>query len=229
MTRIRMVGLALVAMFAFSAYAVAFASAAEDLLQLAGGGSATGVAFTSKTEPGAVPVLQSVKAGTKITCTAEKNIGTITGPKTSESVVTFTGCESSVSGKKCQSASTSGEIVSSVVTKIGVISSSKAEYGVLIEPSPPAKFECGTAFKTEVKGSFITSILKLNGGAVELNKPFTTWDISGKQTKGVQSILSFEGGGNELLESAENGGTFEMAGEEIEALETYSKSLEINK
>jgi hypothetical protein len=201
MTRIRMVGLALVAVFAFSAIAVASASAIEVLLVLEGGGVITpgSVTYTSKT-----------------------------GPKTSESIVTVTGCESSVSGKKCQSGSVSGEIVETVDTKLGIVKASNEEYGVLADPSPAAKFECGAAFKQEIKGSVILSILKLNGGTVKLNTPFLTWDISGHQTKGVQSILKFEGEGNQLLEDSENGGTFEMLGLEIEVLETFSKKVELS-
>lgn len=227
MTRIRTVGLALVAVFAFSAIAVASASATEVELTKEGGTAASGVTYTSKSEPGTSPVLQSVKAGSKITCTAETNKGTVTGPKTSTSTVIFTGCESSVTGKKCENTATVGEIVSTVVTKLGVIVASSGEYGVLAEPSPATKFECGATNKVEVKGSFILSILKLDGNAVKLNTPFLTWDITGKQTKGVQNILKFEGGGNELLESAENGGAFEMAGEEIEALQTFSAKVEL--
>jgi hypothetical protein len=226
MTRIRMVGLALVAVFAFSAFAVASASATEVELTSETGGSATGTSFTSKQVSGSKLVLQSVKAGSKITCTAETSAGTVTGPKTAYTTVIFTGCESSVSGKKCQSGSTSGEIVSKVSSKLGVITTSPGEYGELITPSPAATFECGAAFKQEVKGSFIASILKLNGGSVTLETPFLNFVLSGKQTSGVQSILKFEGGGNELLEDAENGGAAEMAGEEIEVLQTFNKKVE---
>jgi hypothetical protein len=230
MTRIRMVGLALVAVFAFSAIAVASASAIEVLLVLEGGGVITpgSVTYTSKTEPGVPLVIQTVKPGSKLACDEETNRGTITGPKTSESIVTVTGCESSVSGKKCQSGSVSGEIVETVDTKLGIVKASNEEYGVLADPSPAAKFECGAAFKQEIKGSVILSILKLNGGTVKLNTPFLTWDISGHQTKGVQSILKFEGEGNQLLEDSENGGTFEMLGLEIEVLETFSKKVELS-
>jgi hypothetical protein len=225
-----MVGLALVAVFAVSAIAVASASALEVLLVLEGGGVITpkSVTYTSKSEPGVTQTLQTVKPGSKIVCLTEENRGTITGPKTSESVVTFTGCESSVSGKKCQSGTASGEIITTVDTKLGIVKASNEEYGVLVSPNPVSKFECGAAFKQEVRGSAILSILKLNGGTVALNTPFLTWDISGKQTKGVQSILKFEGEGNQLLEDSENSGAFEMSGEEIEVLETFSKKVELS-
>jgi hypothetical protein len=222
-----MTGLALAAVFVSSAFAAALASAAEVLLVAENGGSAVGTSFTSKTEPGSTLVFQTTKAGSKLTCTEGTGRGTVTGPKTAETTGIATGCESSVSGKKCESGSTSGEIVSTGIGKLGVISSSKGEYGVLLTPSPAIKIECGAAFKIEVVGSSIAAITRLNGGAVTLNTPYLTYTLSAKQVKGVQSILSFEGGGNELLEASENGSAFEMLGTESEGLVTYSKKVEL--
>ncbi len=225
MTRIKVLGLAVMAVFAFSAI-TATAAFAEAELKLEGGGSATGTSFTSKSEGSTKPVLQGVAEGTKITCKEETNKGTVTGPTTDYATVVFTGCEAF--GSKCQSGATAGEEVFTVSSKLGFISTSKKEYGILFAPSPAAKFECGATRKGEVKGSFIASILKLEGTkAVELGVPFLTWTITGKQTKGVQSILSFAGGGKEILESNINGAAFEQSGEEIEVLETFSKKVEL--
>jgi hypothetical protein len=228
MTRMGMAGSAVAAALVLSVVATASAFAAEAELTAEGGSAAKGITFTSKAESGSTLVLQSVKAGSKIICTAETSTGTVTGPQTAYTTVTFTGCESSVSGKKCQSGSTSGQIISSISSKLGFISTSKKEYGESITPSPATKFECGAAFKIEVKSSFIASILKTEGSkAVELEKPFLTVTISAKQEKGVQNQLCLEEGASEsLLEASENGGSFEMAGEEVEVLQTYSKKVE---
>ncbi len=225
MTRMRVLGLAVVVVFAMSAITATVAFA-EAELTLESGASATGTSFTSKSEGSTKPVLQGVTEGTKITCKEETNKGTVTGPTTNYATVVFTGCEGF--GVKCQSGATTGEIVTTVSSKLGFISTSKKEYGILFTPSPATKFECGATRKVEVKGSFIASILKLEGTkAVELEKPFLTWTITGKQTKGVQSILSFAGGGTECLESSTNGGAFEQSGEEVEVLETFSKKVEL--
>jgi hypothetical protein len=227
MTRMRILLMALVAVFATGAITAASACATEVELTLEGGGSATGVAFTSKSVTGAKPLLQSVKSGSKVICTAETERGTVTSPKTASSTVVFTGCESSVSGKKCQSGSTSGEIISTLSSKIGTISTSKKEYGLLYTLAPTTKFECGVTLKAEVKGSAIESILRLEGNKPVSETPFLTWTSTATQSKGVQGILHFAGQGNTLLETSENGGAFEMAGEELEVLQTFARKVEI--
>jgi hypothetical protein len=225
MTRIKVLGLAVMAVFAFSAI-TATAAFAEAELTLEGGGSATGTSFTSKSEGSTKPVLQGVAEGTKITCKEETNKGTVTGPQTDFETVVFTGCEAF--GDKCESGATVGEEVFTISSKLGFISTSKKEYGVLLGRSPATKYECGATKKLEIKGSLIASISKLEGTkAVELEKPFLTWTITGKQVKGVQSILSFASGGKEFLETSVNDGVFEQTGEEFEELETFSKKVEL--
>jgi hypothetical protein len=228
MTRRKILSMGLVSVFAMGAIATASASAKEAELTLENGAAAKGTSFTSKLESGSKLALESVKAGSKITCTAETSRGTVTGPTTATSTIVFTGCESSAIGKKCESGSTSGEIISTASSKLGTINSSKGEYGLLYALAPNTKFECGSILKDEVKGSFIASILKLEGNkAVALETPFLTWTTSATQSKGVQGILHFEGQGNELLEASENGGAFEMAGEELEVLQTFSKKVRL--
>ncbi len=227
MTRIKVLGLAVMAVFAFSAI-TATAAFAEAELKLEGGGSATGTSFTSKSEGSTKPVIQGVAEGTKFVCKEETDKGTVTGPQTDFETVVFTGCEGF--GVKCQNTSASpvGEIVTTVSSKLGFISTSKKEYGILLGRSPATKYECGATKKVEIKGSLIASILKLEGTrAVELEVPFLRWTITGKQTKGVQSILSFAGGGKESIEWSTNGEAFEQAAEEFEVLETFSKKVEL--
>jgi hypothetical protein len=258
MKRIKIIGLVLVAVFALSALATTWASAAAPefgkCVAKAGGKYATAacttevagktkfewtpthenagkknITFTSAMKAGNVATLET-KAGSKVTCTAEKTTGgEYTGLKTVGNVnVQFNGCTSS--GLKCNSTNPlggpeeiktktlEGELgvekkgATKVADKIGL--DLKAVGGGNV-----AEFECG-GVKIIVKGSVIHN--------VKTNKMQATAAEIFKQKAGKQTPEMFEGQPKDILETSIAGGKFEQSGQEIEAEVTNEEQIEVN-
>jgi hypothetical protein len=212
MKRIRIVGLAIVAIVAFSVVATGAASAAKPNFTVFPN------KFSSKGGKA------ELKSGSEIvSCTSSENKGgEVTGEKTAAKVtVKFAGCEKG--GKKCSSGTLeAGKINTKVLSgEIGYVGTEKNKVGLKLKPTTGEEFvnfKCEGGFETKVQGCVI-------GEAKPLNVLQTTGTLSFRESGGKQEFTGFEGGtGCELLafgfaksvEVAESTITFEKA-EEIEA------------
>ena len=181
-TRIRMIGLALVAVFAMAAIVASAASAALPE-QVPAAGKFTGTSGASTFE---------TKSGEKVKCSSDAIAGEITGAKTSKSTITFKGCEAF--GLKCNSSGAgSGEIVLNVTGELVYIMKSTKEVGLLNTLSAELTIKC-SAFQTlKVKGSTLCPITPVNTKA-------TKYKVVCKETKGVQEPVNYEPG-SELIKA----------------------------
>jgi hypothetical protein len=214
MKRIRIVGLALVAMFAFSALVASAAQAAAP-------------EFTvhpdkiTKSTTTATYTLETV-GGSKVTCKAQSNEGEIETAKTGFATITFTGCETTVIIKvKCETkGAATGEVkTNKLLTTLGVSGSTTA---IKLAPEGElfAELECaGAAIK--VKGAVVCPITPVGGGT------HTSFSLACAQTKGVQSLTSFEGVAANL-ETSISGGTYEQSGQSGTGTLTVATANEIN-
>jgi hypothetical protein len=151
MTRIRMVVLAALAVFAVSAVANASAFASEPELVNSTGGSAAGTTVTGE----AGKATLQVKEEGSIICTKATNKGEVTGLKTGTGTTVFTGCE--FAGLKCNTTGTAGEI--SVTTSFLAVYKgpvATAVPGVLTTVSP-LTIKCGSTQTLVVEGTFLSA------------------------------------------------------------------------
>ncbi|HST33081.1 MAG TPA: hypothetical protein VLJ80_06120 [Solirubrobacteraceae bacterium] len=216
MKPLRLMGLTLIAACVMAGAASASASAAlPEFLKT--GPTLTGTSGASTLE---------TKSGTKVTCTAGKNTGTITGVKTvSKIVVTFTGCKSSGFACKTPTAA-SGELITTELTgTLGYTNTAKKEVGVKLAPTAGGKFiefECvGGIIKVQVTGSVI-------GALTPVNTLSTKSTLTFKQTKGVQALTKFEGEKEEsFLKTSIGGGAAEQSGQESTSALVTSEADEV--
>jgi len=179
-TRIRMIGLALVAMFAMSAIVASAASAALPE-QVPATGKFTGTSGAS--------TFETLKEE-KVKCTSDAITGEITGAKSSKATITFKGCEGL--GLKCNSEGAgSGEIVLKVTGELVYIMKSTKEVGLINTLEKELTIKC-TAFQTlKVKGSTLCPI-------TPVNTKTTKYKVVCKMTKGMQEPANYEPG-SELI------------------------------
>jgi hypothetical protein len=160
MKRIRIIGLALVAMFAMSAVASATASAALPELVNSSGVELVKKNFTIKSGAGK---LEST-LGT-VECSSDTGSGKVTGLKTDEATVTFKGCKLAGTSTTCQSGAEAGVIVTNALKSevVYIKSTEPKEVGVKITPVGTllAKFSCGT-LTFEVSGETTGKITPIN-------------------------------------------------------------------
>ncbi len=247
---IRTLVVALAAVFAFSAVAVASASAAlpefYHCVPKTGGKWMAGcltagttyekepvptgskIPFTSTSGEG---VLETV-GGHTVKCKKDTDSGEITGPKTiGELAIKFTECKASVfSEPACETAGAKeGEIIPSVAKgELGYIKAT-SEVGVLLAPTSGtefAKFECKTIIGTQkitVTGSVICHV-------EPLNEMKTSGTIKCEQEKGLQKPTKFEGLAEHVLmttgEGPEKFGP-EQSGEGITDAVTFAEAVEV--
>jgi hypothetical protein len=148
--------------------------------------------------------------GLLVECKAASGTGQLkSSPATAaELTLTFTGCETLA--KKCTSSGQpSGAIQSTKITAtFGDINKAKAEVGVVLKPTTGTVFniatKCGT-IDFVLEGSIIESVTPTN----TKTKTLTT---TAKQSKGLQSLTSFEGESHINTLIAELGGGPERAG-----------------
>ena len=177
MTRIRIMGMALVCAFALLAVAAAGASAAPEF-------SSAGAEITTVSGTGVL-----VGAGTTITCTSDGGKGEVTSKTQINSTVTFKGCSGEVFGGKCPS-----EITSVLTGTLGEVAKGEAEseVGLLFKP------KSGTTF-AEFKCGIIT--VKVTGTIAGEVKPIKTPGTKGTVTfalaSGKQKIKKIIVGGKE--------------------------------
>jgi hypothetical protein len=245
MLRIRMVGLALVAVFALSAIAASSASAA--LPEFGRCKHETGKYSKANCEEGEgsaynwVPLKEGeevkfkstsgagtleTEGGTKVTCKEDIDEGHTTGPKTDVVTVRFIGCESSKI--KCTSAgAASGEIVvKEALSELGFIKA--PEVGLALKPAKGSEifveFSClGGIVKVKTKGSVIGKLTPSS----EMTETFTL--VFKSAGGGKQEIKKFEGGAEDVLSSSINGGAYEPASEETTDTIKFTEKLEVKE
>jgi hypothetical protein len=236
---IRIIGLCLVAVFAFSAIAVASASATPEILFATPRGGFPGH-FTSKNLPSPKNIAKLQTSKHIVECTAHTNVGTITDAHLGSVTVTFTGCKEGAI--PCQTVGAkSGEIIAPLTFHLGLehnSSSTEVPALLLLLPEvagkPEFKFEC-FGVPVVVKGSVIGLLVTLAGAPVTTTVKYTSIQLNLKQIGGVQNskefLLSLVGGGSGSLmsgihlESSTAGGAFEEAGQESEdAIEKFENS-----
>jgi len=229
MKRISMVGLALVAIFAFS---VASASAAQPVFY--GVQEIGGTVGHVKIEGGLGPAfLEGKTSKAKITCTGGTASGEITGPtKTVANITAFTGCESS--GLKCESAGAGeGNITTAALDGVlgnvtatlpGIRLFAPGEGGKSPKTGALAKFKCGGELvNVEVVGSVIGSLSGAQGTTPAEGKFAASSKLTFAESAGAQKYTKFvtgECGGNandcgpEQLTSKINAGE-ELGGQSV--------------
>jgi len=223
MKRIRMVALALVAVFAMTA--------------LASSASAAGPVFYTKAELGST-VTKTVgfkatlgagfleaKGGTKIACKTGSGSGETSGATTVvNDKILFSECESgglpceNVGSGKIETKTLAGNIGNVVAAKtpgVRLFSESAGRGGVL------AEFECGAGvFKAVVTGSVIGSTTG-SGKTPAEGKFAATLTLSYTESKGIQKYSKFIVGegeaGEEQLEVSISGHAIEKSGQSVSA------------
>jgi hypothetical protein len=231
MTRIRAVGLALVAVFALSAVTSAAASANKPELEPKG--KAFTLTFTAK---GGAATLEKSGGFGNIKCTANTAKGTQTSAILDEVTITFTGCKSSVGGAcKSNGAPKTEEIKTVLLESLVVYAPTAKEVGVVLAPNGSGLstgediftkkaftpvIECGglVPVKVEVRNGVIGKIpnAELNAFKQTLVLDFTSPAV------GTQTIEEYEKDAGCLvkavhLEANENGGAFAAADEKATA------------
>jgi hypothetical protein len=239
MKRINVVlGLAVMAVLALSAFAVSSAfAAAPELIRAGSGAKPEVVKGEIKGTSKGNTVLETANK-TTVTCTAAKAKGgkAVTTKETSGTKFLFTGCVESALGGKCNTKGLkAGEIETSET--IGLIGFKKGTTEVDLELRPKTTtselkvsfvlFECVGGFaKIEAKGAVIGMF-----GVGELNtvtKSLKT--VFAKGTKaGEQELTEMEGGFMTVgkLESNLNGGAFENSNQQGEGLTEFEESVEL--
>jgi hypothetical protein len=221
MKRIRMVALALVAVFAMAAMASSAGAAQPEFYGKAVvGGTVPHISFTGTL---GAAFLEG-KSGTKITCTAGTAVGEVTTSTVTENNnTTFTGCESS--GFPCENA---GAGTITTVTLKGVLGNVVAAKtpGIRLFPQTGgrggelAAFSCASgAIAVKVKGSVIGSLSGASGKTPAEGKLAASNKLTFAEAKGIQKYVKFVAGegeaGEEQLESSVGGAAFEKSGQSV--------------
>lgn len=176
MRRMKLVGLALAAVLALSAF-VASAALAQPKFELAGGGSAVGTTFTVAGEAG--EMITGAASEPKVNCSASTSGGTINAASTVSGVtVTFTGCAATGKGHSC-TVNSAGETVGGGTIKTNelegelVTTSIGEKVGEVLKPVAAANKiyveiemqeiggggKCAATMSGPVKGSIVGEVL----------------------------------------------------------------------
>lgn len=228
MKRIRIVGLCLVAVFAFGAVAASNAFAA-DLLFKATVGNIAGGTFLSS---GGASTLETT-GKTKVTCTTVTNHGLFHSTTLGLVLILFKGCKESLFKTSCNSGSGAGEIhiPLSTIFHLGLahsVTSTSVPAIIILLPAAGINFTCaGGTIPVKVTGNVIGE-LQSGGVQAPLNKPFKALELVFKQTTGVQALkLILFGGGtltNQHLTSEINGVVEEAGQESTDTLDGFTNS-----
>jgi hypothetical protein len=248
MTRIKMIGLALLAVCAVVAVAAASAMAAENpVLVKSNSEAVTNVAVSGASVAATSPTLQTTAVGSaKIECTkGETSSGKLTtklespgtGMTSGSGTVTFKGCKTAAGGCENTGAAGSKEITGTVsILLVWVGKESNKTIGLLFSILP---FN-GTAGSGNQLLSFLCSgeLVDVQGSFIaltnqKLNVASTKASVIAKARAGAvghQEDLTYtENGveGTNTLYSNANHGPFNVAAEEIETEETYSTIVKV--
>jgi hypothetical protein len=223
MKRMRIMGLALLAVCAMAVATASVASAAQPVFYTKANVGATAAAVPFTGTLGAA-FLEPANLS-KITCTGGTAAGTVTDATTTKgNTTTFTGC--SASELKCNSAG-EGEGVIKTKTLEGVlgnVTSSQPAVRLYNESTKKggvlAEFTCGGgAVSVVVKGSVIGSLSGASGTEAANGKFPSSMKLSFAEAKGIQKYNKFAAGegeaGEEQLESSTNGGAYEKSGQSV--------------
>lgn len=255
MKRIKVMGLALVAVFAMSALVATSAMAAAPeygkctkkakaegegfsnsgcSLKVTTGAKfaweplASEVATSSLIKELTLATLETVK-GTKITCKGEGGPGSYKTAKIATTTPTFTGCETS--GLKCASAGAAeGEI--KVATLEGELGVEKKGTEAKLNKLASNLFSQANGKGGQIVEFVCAGIPIIVKGEVLFNVPAdkmaTSVTLKFSATKGKQKPEKFEGGPKETLESSAGGGAFEQSGQTITSIQKNTVSVEAN-
>lgn len=205
MKRFKIVGLCLMAVFAFSAIGASAASAAlPEFL---------GTFPDHFTSHGGLSTLKTVAASKTVTCASVDNLGEILNAKEALVLVTFLGCK--LSGvDPCTSGAGAGSleiVTSSLHIELGYIKESTHEVGTDLKGTGGtskellAEFECnasGVLLPAKVEGSVIGAVSPVNTSTSALTINFA-------ESGGKQAVKKFQGGAEDVLKTSLNKGVFE--------------------
>lgn len=235
MKRIRLLGLALIAVFALGAFASASAFAENpEILPVPSAGSPAN--FTSVA--GEAKLVTS--GGSEITCTKATNKGLFTSQDLGTVDITFEGCKFPGIGK-CTSPGQAGGVILTEgdLHLVDVLVAGTLDLGVVITPhedgnSKPLTFTCGGIATVEVTGAVIGVVDNSAGALLKENTKFKELKVLWKQSStGEQEIKecmfskAFCEGKKFLLESNAGLGV-ELAAEIADATLTFEKEYEVH-
>jgi hypothetical protein len=190
MKRIKLLGLALLALFALSAVASSVA-AAEMPEILPAPTEKEPLKFTSKTKAGTKPFLESTKL-LRITCEKADNKGSFTTQDKGTGLILFDGCKEETSGAKCSNTATAGQIITEGEFQlVDILPTSTLALGLWLKPESDPKgkdleFKCGVLGDI-VLGSLIGAIDKVTSGVGT-----KLWEVLWHQKLGEQEIKTCE-------------------------------------
>jgi hypothetical protein len=222
MKRMRIVGLALVAVFALSVVASSATASPVFYTKVAMGGTAsTPVKFTGALGPA---FLEGAVSKSKIECSAGTASGEVTGPTTTKNNITkFTGCKAS--GFPCNSTGAGeGEIVTKKLegelgdVKVGTPGVRLFDEGTG-KGGELAAFSCaGGAIAVKVKGSVIGQLSGAAGNVVSEGKFASSNTLAFAEAAGIQKFNKFVGEvSSEQLEAKVGEGAYEKSGQSVSA------------
>ena len=161
MSRIKVLSLAVLAVFALTAVAASSAFAAKEGKWV----NSKGTKVEGKIKVASIgnQVLET-KAGVKVTCTSASGEGAATSTTEAKvSGVTFKGCKKSTGGT-CKSGTVAEEIVIGELTEKVVTNAAKTKDQVITTIVPAVKFECAeTKVEVAAGGKFATTSVKEEG------------------------------------------------------------------
>jgi hypothetical protein len=203
MKRMRIVGLALVALVALG---IAAGSASAEPVFFGKAEIGKSVANVKFKGTGATAFLEGKTSKLKIECKANSAEGEVTGPTTTAKNLTkFTNCEIAGLALPCE---TKGAAAKEIVTKnlageLGGITATLP--GTRLKPEEPpylAEFECASGgVLVKVTGSVIGSMSGATATTVEAGKLATSIKLTLKETAGAQQYTHFLTGPSEQLTS----------------------------
>ena len=241
MKRINVVlGLALMAVLALSAFAVSSASAAAPELIRAGSGAKPEVVKGEITGTSEGETVLETENKTKVTCTSATAKGgkAVTTKETEGSKFLFKGCKESIFNGSCKSSEKGeGEIeTSATIGLIGFKPKSTTEVDLELRPkgTPEALttsfvvFECTKGFaKIEARGAVIAML-----GEGQLNKSTKSLKTVFEKgaSAGLQELTEMTGGFMEKevhLESSLNKGKFEKSNQQGKGSTEFAEAVEL--
>jgi len=188
MKRVRLIGLAIMAMLVLSAVAAATASA-ENVETLPVPTSKAPLTFSSKNN-NEKNVLEGEVAGSAIECKTSTSSGELTSAALGTGTITFAGCKSAISGAKCNSLSDSaGTILVTVGWHLVALKiSSVLRLAIVATLVGLLHVECGATLLILVGNNVIGLFTKVAASGVETE----TGEVAFTQTKGVQELKTCE-------------------------------------
>jgi hypothetical protein len=218
MKSMRMMGLALVAVFALSIAASTATASPVFYTKVVVGGTASGpIKFTGTLGPA---FLEGQVSKTKIECSAGTANGEVTGATlTKKNVTVFTGCKSGTF--KCENGAEGVITTKSLEGELGALTASVPGIRLFDEGTGKggelAAFSCaGGSIGVKVKGSVIGSLSGAAGNVVGEGKFASTNKLTFAEAAGIQKYNKFVGeAGSEQLESKVGEGGFEKSGQSV--------------